>query len=697
MLEPDGKSFLTVGNDTKVRRWDLATGKPLGARELPHPYPGNGGLSPDGKTFVTMYGGGTGFFDTDTKKLRHLMLRNADAVASLFTFSRDSKSVAYLEHSTFPGPKFEVLVAEVQTGKRIGAIPLSKLLRHFAFAPDGKHVYVTVEGSLTCWDLDGKKIWSRDVEVCRVLIDPTGKTLLTFPMELQKPCRLWDAQTGKERGPLSLAIDSYWLAVAFTPDGKHAAFDTHRHVEVWDLDADKKVCRLARRRRRPSRLRAPTIERWSPREGCSRPTTLSPVRRCTRRCASGAIRARSSRMIWSPDSRYLASGSYQDPSLFVWDVPAGKRLSRTHEPNLGAFGPTSFAFAAGGEELVGAGPIHDLWVWDSATGKVKSHAPLMQDGRKALLYQAKLTPDGTKLFDLDPNTKTVSVREVPSGKVILTRKVPFAYVPVATTWDSVIALGEVSQPRDLLNGKAYPALQFPPDMIPYHMPSYSNDGLYVMSCIGPKLGDSLNGEAVAYVEPSIVAVWERATGRLVRTLDFKKKQIGTLALGANNRTLAIVLDDQVHLWDLAAAKMVRSIPTGRVHVLALSPDGRWAATSSDCTIMLWDLGDNKQGRAPLSAAEIDRLWHDLGDADAAHGVPARWRLSDAGDHTLPWIGKRLPPVPHVPKEEMAALLRNLDSDVFKIREPCAQTSASVGRAGRAALARGAAGECLGGG
>ena len=165
----------------------------------------------------------------------------------------------------------------------------------------------------------------------------------------------------------------------------------------------------------------------------------------------------------------------------------------------------------------------------------------------------------------------------------------------------------------------------------------SPDGFLAVSWLEPGPG---SGQPPP---PRLLAVWERASGRLVRTLKHDALRMLIPAFGADGRTLVGVVKGELQVRDLRTDTNVRRIPLSHF-AWSLSPDGRWvAAPGSGCTITLWDLRQGKKPPRPAAPSpdEIERLWKDLADADASRGVPAVWRLIDAGDATLAVLGKRL--------------------------------------------------------
>src|SRR5262249_50748712 len=112
------------------------------------------------------------------------------------------------------------------------------------------------------------------------------------------------------------------------------------------------------------------------------------------------------------------------------------------------------------------------------------------------------------------------------------------------------------------------------------------------------------------------------------------------------------------------------------------PDGNRIATAmSDGTGLVWDLTPTgcTQPRVPLTDKELDQLWADLAQEDAAKAYRAVWTLSALPAQVVPWLQKRLRPVPRVEPERITQWLQDLDHDDFQRRERAEQELARMGR------------------
>lgn len=117
------------------------------------------------------------------------------------------------------------------------------------------------------------------------------------------------------------------------------------------------------------------------------------------------------------------------------------------------------------------------------------------------------------------------------------------------------------------------------------------------------IGHSLYVEAVAFSPDGRLALsgssdhslklWDRATGRLIRTISGHSQEVHSVAFSPDG---ALILsgswDDSLKLWNAATGRLIRTIGGhgGRVNSVSFSPDGeRVLSGSNDETLKLWDV------------------------------------------------------------------------------------------------------------
>jgi hypothetical protein len=155
-----------------------------------------------------------------------------------------------------------------------------------------------------------------------------------------------------------------------------------------------------------------------------------------------------------------------------------------------------------------------------------------------------------------------------------------------------------------------------------------------------------------------------------------------LSFSADGRLVASSDVYDVHLWEAATARKVRTLRghRGEMEALAFSGNGRRLASASwDSTVLIWDLSAD-------GPADPDRCWTDLASADAPTAWAAVWRLADADDEvTIPLLRKHLRPVTTAEAERIGKLVADLDSDEFRVRDRAFKELSDLGHAARAAL------------
>jgi WD40 repeat protein len=673
-LEPDGKSFWTSNGDRKAYFWETASGKSLGIRDLAWEVR-PGVLSPDGKVIAKSTGSTVELYDFKGTWHRFVEAMPSMSFVGRMAFSGDSKTLACqgANHYSF----LDVASSRLTTV----AAKLQDATGDFAVAPDGKRVYVAHVGATSCLDVAGKELWRVQTATACILVSPDGKKLFSLPSNESEPARLWDADTGKPVGPeLPPMEPERPFAAAYSPNGRHIAANVRNGVVIIDLTAGKVIHRLPG----PAQCFAFTpdgktlilctgiLEAFDVTSGKPH---YANTREFGHSHVIGAV-------VWSPDGKRMISSGW-DRSLFVWDLATFKPACRI--PDARSRWPGSIAFDAGGNDIVSAGDLGEICVWDSKTGKAKSRTKVEEFGQPRDFRFAVISRDATLMIDFDAFEVTLGralVRQVPTGKPLCTLDVDGRWsAQQGFTPDALVAIDHEGRPTNVTSGKASAALQCPKDHLPVHV-FYSADGFLAAGGIlkGP-LPDNI-GLTGTGQDSTHYGLWERATGRLVRSWQIENYYEAPASFSPDGRWL---VDHIPVIHDLATGKMVKRIPRGAGHYLSFSPDKRWAATfGDDCTITLWDLTSAKPASGP-SKEEIERLWNDLADDDAAKGVPAAWRLAEGGDEVLQIFATRTAPVPHLPAKELPGLLADLTNKVFKTRTAAAKRLTDLGEMAEPAL------------
>jgi hypothetical protein len=228
---------------------------------------------------------------------------------------------------------------------------------------------------------------------------------------------------------------------------------------------------------------------------------------------------------------------------------------------------------------------------------------------------------------------------------------------------------------------------------------------------------------------NLVRVWDLPSNRLLNAFE-PQSQVQRLSLSPDAKLLVAMLPDAVQLWDLQPGRPPVNINVSGVTTLAFSPDGKTLATGAkDHSIRLWEVATGKERlRLPgtkgcpaalafspegdrllaadtgagisfhrtrpvpsacwagLTARELDHLWEDLADADAAVAFRAMATLRSAAEKAGPYLAARLSPVRVVP-ERIRKRIAQLDDTRFAVRQRAEEELRELGDAAEAGLLR----------
>jgi RNA polymerase sigma factor (sigma-70 family) len=625
---PDSKSLAAGGRSELVRIWDMATGKILCTPESQSPW----------ESLPVQF---------DKKELRHPQeeLRHPKIGGLALAFAPDGKLLA-------GGNKDGTIrFWDAATGKELRRLEgHGRGVTSIAFAPDGKTlVSSAAEEAIRLWDVatgkELRQLRGHPRAVFAVAFGPGGKVVGSGGED--GTVRLWNPASGEELCQRHAGGDHVY-GIAFSPDGTAlASAQAHHTVGLWSVSADS----LAGRKEGSGKATSlypllPALQQAAivPYTFSPDGRTLAAVSRDETVClcdpATGKVlrrlgphRGSIMSLVFSPDGKRLASGSWSERTIRVWDVAGDK-------PPLELRGHTnavrSLAFSPDGKVLASVSYDKTVRLWDLGTGKE------LHQGKQEAYLAAAFSPDGKILADSRYD-----------GSVYL--------------WDTATGK-ELGRIQTGVAGGTF-CLTFSPD--------------------GRQL-------AVAGLQTT-VRLFEVATGHLRCQFAVRQGSVHALAFTADGQTLATgggealthfrdvdefkfsaaprLSDYKVCLWDVATGKQVRCLEghQGGVYALAFSPDGRALVSRSwDTTALVWGLPALREQpairRNPLTAKELQDLWIDLSDVDAEKAHQALGRLASAPEQAVAFLRERLRPVHAVKPGQLAEVLANLDSDAFPVRE-----------------------------
>jgi WD40 repeat protein len=681
-LSKDGMTIAVSYDASEVCFFDVATGKrlqslPLGVRADFRYGVGTLAISPDGKQLATMQQDGVmRFWDLAQAKLMAKfggMSAKEPSFDAAFAYSPDGKFLVELR-ATIGDQKLTRLVQIWDSGtcKKLHTIKIQDKVgaTAIALAPDNNTLAISgFEGSITLVETatgNPVRSWQTKSRTMTALVfSHDGSKLYSRVLHSYQVVE-WDVASGKEVRLLDIGgpdLPSQKLA----PDFQILTTTGPQMLQ----SPDGNLLVLA---------------------GLTSALRFIDVATGKGTGAGIANAASMTGMHYSPDGRHLCS-SAADGSVHQWDAGTGK--------DLGALAPskpfTHHLISPDGKYLLlhflrRAGVV-ELTLVEAATGKdVGTFADYPRDGHIVF------SPNGKMLAVLAPGKKRVSVYEVSSAKQICTAAI---------------------DPDKMSIGGTTRILAFSPDGKMVAAPFGANAVGIWQTANGQRIGDLLltdpspilsgvfspDGRCLALEKfDGTVSLVELASGRSRGSFGGKLQAVKPVTVGLTSRSPAVPVhiafahqgqtlilagpDRVIRTWDIVTGQEVAAFKghSGVIESLAVAPDGKtFASASADTTGLIWDLTRVVRPVKPIKMLAKDGLdahWQTLLQDDAANAFAAICALVASPQETVAMCKERIQPAAPIELKRLKALIADLDSDQFKVRQ---QATAEVALTGEVAL------------
>jgi RNA polymerase sigma factor (sigma-70 family) len=644
---PDGKRLLApMANPNSFMFVDVANGGQEWLHlkgETDRNRPTAVDVSPDGQSLAI--GTSNGVFLTDLKgtvlhKIAHpgpqqQPFKNPDRLLfqgdySFARFSPDGKSLAVVTSDLPKALRFY----DPDTGKERKRIELTAYLVRLAFSPDSERVAVTErDNSVRVYKVDdGKRLHSWTVKLnnpnenytSAVAYSPDGKLVAAGATD--NAIYLWDAATGRDAGQLK-GSGWYPWSLAFSPDSK-MLYSTGWDgvVRRWDVAACKQLPLPNGAVRGSDAVAASADGKWLAYEDEEGIIHVVDAKSGQEKQRLKTENSGSARMVFSPDSRRLATGgSHADQvDVILWDLAAGKVLRRWdwdkgRDPHSTV---EDIVFSPDGKQLaVAVFRRHEARVLD-----------ISGDGQRVLghesVYGLDFAPDSATLATAGWD-RQIRLWNPKTGQLLRQQEVPW-------------------QDERKHDTRMY-GVRFSPDgrtLATAHM----NSRVYLWSVKSLKVKNSFEIEG----------------GFIFNALAYSPDGL-RLATGDGG--------GHVRVWDShSGTKLWEGNMGGYVYTVEFGHHGRALLASANGVGYLWDTRPRE-----LPGKELAQLWSDLTGADSVAADSAFWSLADRPEEAVKLLSKNVQPKSEVDVERVEKLIPQLGDPEFKVRETAESELAKLGK------------------
>jgi WD40 repeat protein len=567
-FSPDGRYALSGGYDKTMKLWDISSGAEIRTFKGHTYYVNSVTFSPDGRYVLS------GSSDKTMK------LWDVSSGAEIRTFKGHSESVNSVAFSpdgryAFSGSSDETMkMWDVSSGAEIRTFKgHSDNVNSVAISPDGRYA---LSGS----NDDTMKLWKVEIgaeirtfkghhyDVSSVAISPDGRYALSGSRD--NTMKLWELSSGAEirsfAGSGNHSFVTSIMSVAFSPDGIYAINTggaRDRTMTLWELSSGTEI-----------------------------------------RHSFGGQNDNMISIAFSPDSRYVLSGSYH--AMQLWDISNGDEIRTMGYPHL----ISSIAISPDGRYVLSGSDDKTMKLWDISRGaEIRSFS-----GHTDSVWSVAISPDGRYALSGSWD-KTMKLWELSSGAEIRSF--------VGHT-DSVWSVAISPDGRYALSGSQDKTMKLWEISSGAEIRSFVGHTDSVRSvAISPDGRYALSGS-----EDKTIKLWELSSGAEIRSFVGHTDSVRSVAISPDGRYALSGSDDKtIKLWELSSGAEIRSFGVRSWSLsVTFSPDGRYVLGSVDGSMKLWELSSWNGIRSFVAHTNTIR--------SVVFSPDGRYVYSGSGDRTL---------------------------------------------------------------
>jgi WD40 repeat protein len=602
-----------------------------------------------------------------------------------------------------------------------------------AFAPDGRS-FASVGGNVRVWKTDtGEELRNfseppnyRDGDSQGLAFSPDGALLAS---SFRENIYIWHLQG--EGAPLIIvnAQSPIVTSVVFA-DNRILVSGGHSSVCWWDISSGKRIRKLQ------------AVDEHG-----------------------GSLALAADRMVL---------GAIYGSKIFIWDNSTGKRSQVIEHRNFSGYGARRLAMSPDGDLVAAGGDDCTVHIWKTVSGTpvscfLDSHtdrilsACFSPTGRYALMgsddgsarlwdattsqliraipldtklhcggVRAVYSPDGKKIavggWTDSPNARFVGLCRIldsKTGKDVIVQSLPHRITGLAFSPDGrclVLARWDLDQRQSRIHLWDFSANASPVPLTAQMVSAteisrllYLPDSNILASVENRRLKfydiDARNSRS-PLIRPQaalheaafsangkigftsgfwsdLLSLWDLTRGEELSRITVKKTGINVVALSPDGRLAASSSpgftrtdqdfdDASVHVWEtLTGGKVLPfHLPGANVTELAFSAEGRFLISGlNNGTALIWGVMQKSTKNSSTSAQ--DEAWQALASPDPSKALAAVCSLVATPETTIPLLMERLRPAPEINKDRVQSFIASLESNRFAVRQAATKELASI--------------------